>query len=275
MVLRGFITSEEFEGLDAILQAEYKEEGDGHVLSVKEVSGWGFGQINGLKSTASKERNNAKKYYDQLRNYKDEDGEFIDPEAAKDALANRDKYLEGSKNDKDVEEVVKERMKQTEERHRKQIATKDKKIASLTETVRTEKIDNRIKAATAKRKGKSYLPKILKNQMDMRENDAGELYEVILDDNGNPMYSVKDPDKLMDLDEHLEIMANDEDTADLFEGSGLKGTGTRPGEKDKKGDQGDGNKQTGKPRTIKYSDQESIQKYQEEIAAGDIEVVEG
>jgi hypothetical protein len=281
MVLKGFVTKEEYDGLDPIIREEYKEEGNGFTLDVKAVNGWGFAQLDGLKNTASKERDSAKSYYAQLRKYKGENGEFIDPEEAKEALANKEKYLKAGKDKATVDEQVRERMKQADENWRKELKKRDDKIEKLTGVVRTEKIDNRIKTACSKTtdkrgKGKPYLNKLVRSMMEMKENDAGELYEVLLDDDGKEMYSAKDPSRLMTLDELLDNMANDEETADLFEGSGAKGAGTQTSEKGHASSRFDQTRDGDKrlPRTIKSDDMESIQKYADEIAANEIEIVD-
>ena len=67
-------------------------------------------------------------------------------------------------------------------------------------------------------------------------------------------------------------MAEDEETADLFEGSGMRGTGSTQTDS---GRQGGGQQRDGHPTKVKFSDEESIAKYHKEIAEGKIEVVEG
>lgn len=273
MVLKGFVTKEEYEGLDPVLQGEYKEEGEGFVPNVKEVNGWGFGQIDGLKTTASKERSNAKKYYDQLRQYKGEDGEYIDPGEAKEALENKERYLKAGKDKATVEEQVRERTKAMEANYQKQLKAKDDKIDKLNGTIKRDRVDVRSKTAIVNKKGRvKILHPIIKSKMRVRENDRGDLYEVLLDDDGQEMYSAKDPSKLMQLDEYLDMMANDEETADLFEGSGMKGIGTTPSEKGSQ--QTGGTTASGKPRYIKSTDVEAIEKYADEIADNEIEIID-
>lgn len=273
MVLKGFVTEEEYEKLDSVIQAEYKEEGDGYIPNVKEVKGYGFANLAGLKKTASDERKNAKSHGDRLAGYKDDDGEYLDPDEAKEALKNKQKYLKAGKDKATVEEQVKERMKAAETNWKKQLTAKDEKIDKLTGTIKKDRVDVRSKTLIANKKGRmKILHPIIKSKMKVQENDKGELYEVLLDEGGEVMYSAKDPSKIMDLEEYLDIMKEDEETADLFEGSGMVGTGSKQSEGDRSGGKMSSD---GFPRKVKFSDEETIAKYHKEIAEGKIEVVEG
>lgn len=204
----------------------YKEDEGKFVLQVEPVSGYALENVEGLKSTLSKEMTKRKQLEKDVVKFKD-----IDPDRAREALAKLEE-LGNIDPTKEADKIVNERLeaakKQLLEKHTKDLEARDGRIGQLTKTVESLLIDQAATAALAEAKGsvELLLPHVQRHTR-VREVDGKYSVEVV-DKDGNARIgnSKGDPMTISDL---VQEMRKSEAFGRAFEGSGQSGGGKPPG----------------------------------------------
>lgn len=226
MALKAMIKQDEYDELGDDMKAEYKESGDGFMLDVTAVGGFALEDVGGLKKTASSERAARKKAEASLDVYKDDEGEFLDADGARDAM----KSLADGRPD-DVEKAVKDavalRDSDLKKRHGSEMDKITKKYDSVVSKVSKSLIGEGMTTAIAKAGGNHVLlaPKMVSESRMIRNSDGDFVLE-ILDEAGNPRTG-NGPDGNMTFDERLVELKGDTNYGAAFKGSGQSGSGDR------------------------------------------------
>lgn len=217
------------ETIDAVPEAArgfYQENEGKFVLQVEPVNGYALENVEGLKTTFSKEMTKRKELEKTLLKFKD-----IDPERARDALAKLEE-MGNIDPTKEADKIVSERLeaakKQLLEKHNKDLEGRDGRIGQLTKTVESLLIDQAATAALAEAKGsvELLLPHVQRHTR-VRESD-GKYFVEVVDKDGNARIgnSKGDPMTINDL---VQEMRKSEAFGRAFDGSGQSGGGKPPG----------------------------------------------
>jgi len=217
------------ETIDAVPEAErslYAEHEGKFVLQVEPVNGYALENVEGLKTTFSKEMTKRKELEKTLLKYKD-----IDPERAREALA-RLEELGNIDPTKEADKIISERLeaakRQLVEKHNKDMEPLQGRIGHLTKTVESLLVDQNATAEIAEAKGSVplLLPHVKANTR-VREVDGRYVVEVV-DKDGNARIGNSNGD-LMTIKQLVQEMRQSEAFGRAFEGSGHTGSGMPPG----------------------------------------------
>jgi len=180
------------ESLDSLsdeMKGEYKDNPDkdkgGFILIVEKAAGLELMDPSTLQGSLGDERKLTKEYKAQLANYRDEEGNLIDADAAKDALSKVD-------NLKDTDTAVAAAVANTEKR----LATKHKTDLESREKIikkRETQLDKEMRragalAAIAEHGGnaKLLLPVVLNATEQVEHPESGDMETVVLGEQGEP-----------------------------------------------------------------------------------------
>lgn len=241
----------------------YSQRDDGKfVLNVNTASGIELSDTSALKSALSKERAAAQDYAKRLKAF-----EGLDAQAARDALSKVQEIADFNPEQK-VEEAIKAREKQIFARHQSELDT----IKGESETLRNQLSDTLVTSAAAKAIAASkgsvdlLLPHVLRNTR-MRQNEAGQFVVEVIDPDGNQRIGDAQGNP-MTIPQLVDEMKASETFARAFEASGAAGTGAT------------GSTPASTParattsKTISRTDFKSMNANLEQIASGEIEVVD-
>lgn len=238
MALKAQVTAEEFATFNPVIQKEYVQvEGqEAYQLAVEEVGGLQLADVGKMQTALDRERQNVKATSAKLKAY---DG--IDPAAAREALALREKFEKGELSDKDAERLktLEKQLAEKYDGQRKQLVEShsaeknnwSQREAKLLNQVRESQINSVVDTAIAAHEG---IPALLKPLLLSRvklEEDGDTWKRTITGDNGQPMLSRK-PGSLtenMDLDEYVGMLKSKPEFAGAFKGSGSSGGGSSNG----------------------------------------------
>lgn len=230
MAVKAKITREQFDALpDQIDKSEIynitEDESADVVLHVTPVGGIALDDTGKLKRALDTERAARKKAEVEVTKYKNDDGEVIDPDAARAALAR----IAEVGDEKDVETRIAEGIRQREadltKRHTRDIEKITVERDAARKSAEALLVRSQMSSAINKAGGKeSILGPKLKAESRVRVNSDSEFVLEILDDAGNPR-SGNGPDGNMTYDERLEELKADEDWGVAFSSTGQTGTG--------------------------------------------------
>ena len=265
MALKALITEEDFNALPEPVQAEYTQGDDGrYQLDVEGVDGFALEDVGGLKKSLSTERSSRQKLEKQLKQFED-----LDPEEARNAL----EALQNQPDQKTVEERAKElaeqRTQQFVKKHQQELSTREEQLQSMDKQMRKLLIDNQVNSALDEHGGdKAVLPYFIKQRVDMQKDDSGNYRTVVLNEDGNEEVDGRgDPVSVSDF---IANLAKDQKYGAYFKGSGARGSGADGAGSDAGGDGRSGRT----PKQIPSNDIETISRYRDQIAKGEVEVVD-
>lgn len=216
------------ETIDAVPEAarSFYEESDGKfLLKVEPVDGYALENVEGLKSTLSKEMTKRKQLEKDIVRFKD-----IDPDRAREAMSKLEELGNIDPN-READRIVSERLeaakKQLLEKHDKEVKDHVGRIGQLTKTVESLLIDQAATAALAEAKGsvELLLPHVQRHTR-VREAD-GKYFVEVVDKDGNARIgnSKGDPMTIADL---VQEMRKSDAFGRAFDGSGQSGGGKPP-----------------------------------------------
>jgi acetolactate synthase small subunit len=220
--MKALITEAEREALSEELQQQYEQIEDGrYLLSVDPVDGYGLEDVNGLKSSLSKERDAAKKAAIALKAF-----EGLDASAARAALDKVSQMDSWTPQDK-VAEQIERREKQLVEKYQRELEARDGSLSHMRKQLEANLIEAAAVAALNKHRGniELLLPHV-KSSTRVEEDSAGNFVARVVDRDGHARISMKsgsqDP---MSIEELVEGMKSSDTFAPAFAGSGATGSG--------------------------------------------------
>ena len=245
------------------LTDHYSQRDDGKfVLNVNANSGMELSDTSALKSALSKERSAAQDAAKRLKAF-----EGLDAQAARDALSKVQEIAEFNPEQK-VEEAIKAREKQIFAKHASEIDV----VKNESNALRTQLSDTLVTSAAAKAIANSkgsvdlLLPHVLRNTR-MRQNDAGQFVVEVIDGDGNQRIGDAQGNP-MTIPQLVDEMRASETFSRAFEASGAAGTGATGSSPSSTPARASGSK------TISRSDFKSMNASLEQIASGEITVVD-
>lgn len=220
--MKAIITSEEREALDAAFAEHYTEVEDGRwILKVEPVDGFGLEDVSGLKTSLSKERNNAREATTKLKAF-----EGIDPEDARSALEKAAEMDSWTPQDKVAEQIAR-REKQLVSKYQKELEERDGTLSHLRGQLEANLVEAAAVSALTKHKGniELLLPHV-KASTRVEQDSNGNFIARVVDRDGHARISMKtgsqDP---MSIEELVEGMKTSDTFAPAFAGSGATGSG--------------------------------------------------
>lgn len=215
------ITEEVPEGLEGF----YTQREDGkYQLQVEPVDGYSLEDVGGLKSALGKEREARSKFEKIAESLGD-----LTPEQARDAIAELERLREidpSKEADRLAQEKVEHLRKSLQTQFTSELSERDKRIASLTQTV-DERVRKQEALSTLSELGGNHdllMPHILGATRTV-EKDGKYLVEVV-DADGNPR--IGNDGNNLTLKAFVAEMRNNESFAPAFKGSGNSGSGKFP-----------------------------------------------
>jgi hypothetical protein len=218
MALNAVLSS--LDGVDDAIASLYVEKDGMFILDVAPVSGFSLENVVGLKSSLSKERENARQAATQLKGF---DG--LSAEEAKTAITKLAEINDWTPDDK-IKELIESREKQLLGKHTNEMTAVSGQLTSVTTQLENQLIRNAAIEAITSHKGnvELLLPHIEKQtRMEM----SGDKYSaVVVDENGAPRVSMQTGSVAnMSIPELVESMKAIESYSPAFAGSGAAGSG--------------------------------------------------
>lgn len=247
MKLKAVLTS--LEDLSDELKALYEEKDGKFYLQVEPVEGWSLEDVQGLKSSLAKERENVGKLEADLKKFED-----IDPKKARDALSKVEEMAGWTPEEK-VREQIEAREKKLVEKHSRELEERDSKVSTLTTQLEKHLVESAATAALTKHKGnvELLLPHV-RSQVRVEADKEGNFTARVVGPDGTPRLSPKQGSTdQMSIDELVETMREMPTYAAAFEGTGASGSGAG-------GSTGRSGSQSG-PHRISYKDAKEPRKY--------------
>jgi len=246
MSLKARITEEVFEGLDDTLKAEYVKQDDGsYRLDVEAVQGLQLADVGGLQKALQDERKTSKDLKSKLVVFRDENGELLDAESARDAIAKLDQLGDDASVDDKIKEglVVKEKQlqdkfdaqeKQLLKKHDEQVRQLTTSNEQLTGQLQRSLIDQAAVQAISAAKGsvELLLPIVRGNAKMAQDESSGEFHVQIVDDSGTPRLSQKSGSgtEPMTIGEFVETLRDNESFGRAFDAENAAGSGAGSGD---------------------------------------------
>lgn len=226
MALKAIIDAAGHAALPEAVQAEYTDSGDGKFkLDVTPVGGLALEDVGGLKRAKESEKTARVEAERKLKAYQNDDGELLDPEAARTAIA---AVADGGDDNVEarIAEAVATRERDLNNKHTKVVEGLTSDRDAAVNQAKSLLIDASASAALGKHKGKSaILMPHIKNRSRVVVDSEGNFTLEVLDDAGTPL-SGSGPNGNMTMDEFVGGLREDEDWGVAFEGSGSKGSGS-------------------------------------------------
>lgn len=181
------------DSLDSIpepLREHYKQQGDAYVLDAEAGGGFSIENVSGLKSALSAARSEAKDASTKLAAFVGDDGEMLDAQGARSAMAK----LAELGNDADVESkvsaAVQAQVDALGKKHAKELGSRDDRVSSLTKQITKHILDDALTSAlidTSDGRTQAINPKVLaasmRDRLKVQESEGN--WEVhVLDDQG-------------------------------------------------------------------------------------------
>ena len=237
MAVRPFVTAEQHADLSDALKAEYAK-GNGesgrdpklYYLDVTPAQGWALEDVAGLKHTLGEIKEERGKLRQKLQAFTDENGEPLEPSAARDAVAKLDEIKNWSPDER-VKESIKAQVAQVEEKYAGEKGTLEAQLEQRTSQIHRLLVDNAAREALSgfdlvKGGADLLMPHIRERVSVVEAEDTKELVARVVDSKGTPRISMKTGDTgFMDVAELVGIMRDEDSFAPAFAGSGASGTG--------------------------------------------------
>lgn len=217
MALKAIVDN--LDGLSEELTKEYKQREDGkYVLDVTAVDGLELAEVSKLQSALSKERENARKANEQLKNY-----EGLDSAKAREALKKVEEMATWTPEQK-VKEQIEAVKASMLDAHGKEKKALEEKLVRLNKALEEAMIVSVATQALTEQKGsvKLLMPHI-RQQTRLRDVEGKLLVEVLGPD-GSPRLTGSDG-HAMSISELVTEMKTQNDFASAFEGTGATGSG--------------------------------------------------
>ena len=207
------------DGIAADVATEYTEKDGKFYLQVTPVGGFALEDVGGLKTTLAEVKEKKRLASDKLSAFGD-----LTPESAQ-AAVTKVSEMDGWTPEQKVTEKMDSMKSQLTTAHKKELETRDKKIATQDKFVEELLITSRATAIIAKRGAKvgGLMPHV-KAATRMRTTENGVPIVEVIDGNGNARVGDSDGNA-MTIDQLIDELAENEDTAPLFPGSGATGSG--------------------------------------------------
>lgn len=197
------------------------------ILTVDAAEGFALENVEGLKSSLSKERTRAEKAEGAIKKFGD-----LDPDAARKAIEKVAEFeaLDPKKEaDKLAQVKIEAATKQMAEKHAAELEGVRKQATGYREQVQKLLIDNVAITALEGKKGdvELLLPHV-KSQVRLKENDNGSFSVEVVDKDGNAKIG-DSKGTPMTVDQLVEEMSKSDKFGRAFEGANQTGGGQRPG----------------------------------------------
>ena len=218
MALNAILNS--LDGVDSSIASLYVEKDGIYILDVAPVNGFSLENVVGLKSSLSKERENAKSAANQLKSF---DG--LDADDARNALTKLGEMNDWTPDDK-VKELMEAREKQLFGKHSNEMTAVNGQLTNVTTQLENQLIRNAaIEAITAQKGNVELLLPHIEKQTRMEMN-GDKFSAVVVDDNGAPRVSMQTGSVAnMSIPELVESMKASDSYSPAFAGSGAAGSG--------------------------------------------------
>lgn len=237
MALLARINKDQHDKLSTELKAEYREDGDGFLLDVQSVGGLQLSNVAELQNALQLERRKAADAEKKLKKFRNEDGEELDPEAVKAALAkvaemdswDPDQKLREHKErfEAQVRDKAEKEKKALLDKHNEDLASvrKENEVISnqLDETLRKNTAIAAINAEKGSVKG--LLPVVMGITRVVRLDDGRRTVEVVGDNGLARLSPTSGNSNPMSVEELVKELRNDRELAGLFRGAGARGSG--------------------------------------------------
>tara|TARA_R110002096_G_scaffold69513_10_gene166865 strand:- start:1101 stop:1907 length:807 start_codon:yes stop_codon:yes gene_type:complete len=221
--MKAIITNEERDALDDSLQSHYSPIEDGkHLLNVDPVDGFALENVEGLKSSLSKERGNTRDTLSALKAF-----EGLDAAEARAAIEKASEMDGWTPQDKVAEQIAR-REKQLIAKYDKDSKEMGESNAHLTSQLEKHLVEASAITALTKHKGsvELLLPHV-KSSTRVERDGSGNFVARIVDRDGHPRISMKTgSQEPMSIDELVEGMKSNDTFAPAFAGSGATGSGS-------------------------------------------------
>ena len=234
------LSKEEFEALASHFQSEYTAEGEGFLLNVTAINGWGLEDIGGLKSALSKEKTNAaagsKRIKELEAQFKD-----IDPVRAREALGKMEELEKWDPEEKAAEAKKAFEVSLTEKfgkdkdsltkKHTDDLTALQGKYDVVAVQLKESIVDaEATRAITAAGGSIELLGPLVKQRVKMVLQDDGTFKPAIMDAEGNPTFSTRSGSTdWMTIAELVDGLKADKVYGGAFGGSGATGSGAGAG----------------------------------------------
>ncbi len=216
---------ESLEGIPEDFHENYEEGEDGkyHLALVKDfVPKDKVEDVTGLKSALQKERQNAKSFAQQLKEFQEKYGD-IDPDEVKEL---RDARAKAEEEKAKAEGRWDDLKKQLNEAHQKDLAKKDQVIEGLKKTLERHLVDGQAATAINQASGSDLLLPFVKERVKVVQEDNGEFAVRVVDEHGNP--KVNGQGDYMSINDLVGEMREQERYAALFKAPINGGGGGTP-----------------------------------------------
>lgn len=243
------LTVEEFQSLAQEQQGLYAEQDGIYVFKLAPATikvgdtsrSYALEDVAGLKGTLNKVNGSNRDLSKKLKVYENEDGSYLDPQQAREAMAKIQELADNPPEDvkKQFEARVEAFRAQLETKHKNELTARDQELESRNQRLAQREsqlkqllIDNAATAAIAAAKGSVdlLLPHV-KNRCRCIESEDGSFYNLeILDANGETMYAATSGSvKKASMADLVEEFKNSNTFAVAFEGSNARGSGAASG----------------------------------------------
>lgn len=228
--MRATLTTDEFNALDDSSKSNYTKAPDGsgvdYIVKLDGLpDGWALENVSGLKATVSTVRGERDKARTQLAVYADDEGVFLDPAQARDALAKVGDLANMTPNDK-AKAAQEAAVGQVEQKYKGQLTEREQRIQTLTSALEGAVLDAALTGAINEHGGNAkLLAPALRPRLKMHEEN-GKFRVQVLGEDGNPRLTMKpNSTEEMEVSEFVGMTKNDAQFAPAFNGSGASGTG--------------------------------------------------
>jgi len=232
MALKAIVDQETYDGLDSILQSEYRKNSDGKLqLAVTAVDGMSLDNVASLKSSLQKERENVSAEKEKVKSF-----EGIDATEAKDAISKVKDMADWTPSE-EVQKKIDAKVNQMAKKHKDELEGFQGEINLTTAQLQKAMIDTDAISALSKERGK---PKLLlphiRNMTRLKKSENGAYIVEVLDGEGNVRISPEAGNTgLMSVEELVAEMKVMDDFAPAFDGSGQSGSGSGGSESSRSG----------------------------------------
>lgn len=268
MALKARVTQEEYNGLDATIQAEYKpvsgDDEHSHELTVTKVGGVELADTSSLQTALQRERKAKREATAALEKVPEEIREH--PDEAAEAIEFRKKFADvdpekigegGSKEDLErLQTKYEGDIKKLKADHKRELESARGETQSVEGELGMERIRNAARSAISKEKGSAelLLPLIEREARTRREN--GKLVIEVLGDDGEPRMSPSaGSTDLMTIAERIAEMKADTDRyGRAFDGVEASGSGAGAGSR---------SRASGNAHVISVADSKDVNKYRQ------------
>jgi hypothetical protein len=221
--MKAIITTDEREALDDATREHYSEIEDGkYLLNVDPVDGFALENVEGLKSSLSKERGNSRDVALKLKSF-----EGLDADEARTAIEKASEMDSWTPQDKVAEQIAR-REKQLVAKYDKETKELGESNAHLQGQLEKHLVEASAVSALTKHKGsiELLLPHV-KSSTRVERDGSGNFVARVVDRDGHPRISMKTgSQEPMSIDELVEGMKSNDTFAPAFAGSGATGSGS-------------------------------------------------